>query len=242
MKLAIDLGNTRNKAAVFSEFQLLFHLYFTSAHQLQTALENNVELQSINQVLISSVKSDELTQVLPPQLESLPRFVLSHEAKLPFKSKYTSMHTLGLDRIANIAAACAHFPNENALIIDLGSCITYEVVSNNTFLGGRISPGLHMRLKAMNAFTGKLPLVSINEAQKPHPVGLNTSENLQSGAFYGICDEINGFITEVERQFTSLNIVFTGGDAPLFAEEIKKVTFADPFFTLRGINYLVHAQ
>ncbi|MGB0428633.1 MAG: type III pantothenate kinase, partial [Flavobacteriales bacterium] len=103
--------------------------------------------------------------------------------------------------------------------------------------GGRISPGLHMRLEAMHKQTGKLPLVN---PLAYHPqIGKSTEEALFSGAFYGLLHEIEGTITAFKQDYSSLNIILTGGDAKRFDKRLKNSIFADEFFLLKGLTHIL---
>ena len=85
---------------------------------------------------------------------------------MPFKTLYKTPKTLGADRLALVAGAVFGFPNKSVLIIDVGTCITFDFVdSKKKYLGGSISPGLQMRLNALSNQTSALPLVRLSEPQ-----------------------------------------------------------------------------
>ena len=86
-----------------------------------------------------------LEQLLPDVL------YLTAETPVPFVNKYATPHSLGIDRLALVAGAVTRFPNRNVLIIDAGTCITFDIVTDRKeYLGGAIAPGIAMRLKAMH--------------------------------------------------------------------------------------------
>jgi len=90
--------------------------------------------------------------------------VLNHKTKMPFINKYMTPSTLGVDRLALMAGAVNQFPKENVLVIDAGSCITYDFVNTRSeYFGGSISPGIEMRYKSVNSFTANLPLLNKTE-------------------------------------------------------------------------------
>ena len=87
---------------------------------------------------------------------------LDHLTSLPISIAYLTPQTLGRDRIAGAVAAQFLYPDEGKIIVDAGTCITYDFVdSNGCFLGGNISPGIQMRIRAMNSHTANLPLVEM---------------------------------------------------------------------------------
>jgi len=161
--------------------------------------------------------------------------VLNENTKLPFINKYKTPKTLGVDRIALIAAAIFRYPNENVLIFDAGSCLTYDFINNNkVFYGGAISPGIEMRYKALNSYTENLPKLS---AIEKIPSEGNTTENaIHFGVINGIIQEIEGVISLFKAKNKKLTVVLTGGDTIFLAKNIKSTIFANPNFLLEGLN------
>lgn len=159
---------------------------------------------------------------------------------LPFRISYTTPDTLGRDRIAAAAGAFSHFKNQNrtVLIIDMGTCITMDILKGgNNFLGGNISPGIRMRIKAMHYYTGKLPEVPVKMPDTE--IGYSTVTALQNGAVRGACMEIESFIQWTKNKFGKINVLLTGGDAPLFADFSKNKIFALPNLVLDGLNLIL---
>jgi type III pantothenate kinase len=145
--------------------------------------------------------------------------------------------TIGADRLALSAAAVRFYPGKNNLVVALGSCITYNFINQyHAFIGGSISPGMEMRLKAMHAFTAKLPLLQ-KEWNFPI-IGYDTKTNMLSGVIAGITYEIDGFIDEYARKYGNFNAVLTGGDTCYFAGQLKNKIFADPYFLFKGLYAL----
>ena len=154
--------------------------------------------------------------------------VLSHKMELPISLNYLTPETLGNDRIAAAVGAWALFPDENSLIIDVGTCITIDVLdSKGVFQGGAISPGMKMRMKAMADFTHQLPDVSHEYKEiELKTLGKSTKECLISGVINGISNELNGAINTITQDFTSINVILTGGEAQFFESKLKKPIFA----------------
>lgn len=232
MNLAIDVGNTKTKVGFFKEDHLESTKTFESIHELNQFLDDKAHESTI----ISSVNTTygEISKVLPSLQKPI---LLNNETPLPFKNKYKSK-TIGLDRLAAVAGAQILYPNENTLVIDLGTCITYEFLEKaKIYRGGAISPGMTMRFKSMHNFTARLPLI------KPESVDdwiSNSTEGaMLSGVVHGIQAEIDAYIQEVESKYAPLTVIITGGDAKFFESKIKATIFAIPELVLVGLNAIL---
>jgi type III pantothenate kinase len=159
---------------------------------------------------------------------------ITNSITLPFKSAYTSMETVGIDRLCNIAAASSKFHRTNVLVIDIGTCIKFDFLSNQCiYKGGSIAPGISLRYKSLNDYTSKLPLLDL---KKPTAlIGANTIHAIQSGIVNGMTHEIQGLISRYENDFEDLQILITGGDASYFDFPQKSNIFANKNLTLEGI-------
>ncbi|KAA3636402.1 MAG: type III pantothenate kinase, partial [Bacteroidetes bacterium] len=125
------------------------------------------------------------------------------------------------------------------LVIDAGSCITYDILTQNgRFLGGNISPGKKMRLKAMHSFTENLPLPE--ESETDINWGNTTNTALLNGAHLGAVLEMQGFIELCNSEFGATNVFLTGGDADFFANKCKKKIFVHPNLVLTGLNKILN--
>lgn len=232
--LIIDQGNTTTKIGWFQGKELI-----DSARLSDTALsawKAPIGFDAQIPVFVSSVRSDE------KRISSLPFSTgnwnyLNPQLKFPLATSYLTPHTLGGDRIANACAAAEKFPNKSILIIDVGTCITYTVVSNNIIKGGAISPGLRMRYNALHQYTGKLPKLSpIDGIQPIEIIGISTADSIRSGVENGIVGEINGMIDSFCSEIEGLNVLLTGGDSIYFETKLKSPIFADRHLTLFGLN------
>ena len=237
MNLILDIGNTRIKLAVFQEDKLIETTIATHA-SLTKEITKKRKKYRINDVIISSVG-----KINPNDLEILLEFrksiVLDHSVKVPFINNYKTPNTLGVDRIALVSAAVHQYPKKNVLIIDAGSCLTFDYVNNkNKYFGGAISPGIQMRYKSLHAFTANLPEL---KSGKFSLTGKNTTESIHSGVLNGILHEIDGVITEYQDKYSDLTVVLTGGDTNFLAKKLKSSIFANPNFLLEGLNsILIH--
>jgi len=222
----IDAGNSLIKLGVYKKGEVILVYYFIDLSSLKQQLEPNVP------IAISSVLNSDFEQDFK-KYEN-PIFWINHEVKLPFKIKYLTPTTLGIDRICNIAAIFNTNQFTNRLIIDIGTCIKFDFLNDkNEYEGGSISPGLKLRYKALNLFTDKLPLIETSE--KVNLIGNSTESSIQSGVQYGIETEINGLISKYREKYNDLSIYITGGDAHYFDLVQKNDIFADEILTLKGI-------
>ncbi len=249
MNLCIDIGNTRTKLAVFDATQLS-HKETLDSLNLST-IKSLVYNQKIENVILSSVA--EIPEEVEVFLKSNFFYLqLTTETPLPITIRYKTPHTLGKDRIAATAGAFGIFPGENCLVIDAGTCITADILdAGGTFLGGNISPGLEMRLKAMHHFTARLPLVKrelgIDQADStpnskfpiPNYLGQSTEHAIWNGGMLAAAWELEGFIRQCEQDFSPLKVILTGGDADFFVKNLKTKIFAHPNLVLYGLNIIL---
>ena len=237
MNLIIDVGNTRVKFAVFQKEQLI-------VKQISQILDFKVNLQKLKTkfpklkaAIISSVgqlKNSEI-ELIEKDLKLL---VLSSGTKIPFKNKYATPKTLGVDRIALVSAAVKQFPEKNALIIDAGTCITYDfITSENSYLGGAISPGIRLRYKSLHNLTANLPLLKTDMPQTL--IGNSTEGSIHSGVIFGVVNEINGIVNTYTKKYTDLTVILTGGDTKMLSKQLKSSIFANSDFLLEGLNYIL---
>lgn len=239
--LVIDIGNTRTKTAAFHNGKLVSKevLDTPSLKEWQAMAYN----QNVENVILSA------TAEVPPEVEGFfaENFYylrLGTETPLPIAIQYQTPHTLGRDRIAAAAGAAHLFSGENVLVIDAGTCITLDLVSaEGVFLGGNISPGVGMRLKAMHHFTARLPLVEKSGQVAPKPMsdwlGSSTEQAMRHGAELGALLEVRGFIEKSRRAFRPLRVVFTGGDSDFFVKSLKTKIFAIPNLVLIGLDQIL---
>lgn len=234
MNLAIDIGNTNIKAAVFSGDGLV------EVCVQHGELDELLAKYPIENAIIS--KTGENTEVQHRLCEmGIKVLLLSEGLKLPIEILYKTPHTLGADRIAGAVAANAEFAGQAVLKIDFGTCITYDVVNaDNQYLGGAISPGMMMRFKAMHNYTAKLPLVDPMQFTQYKLTGTDTAGAMASGVVNGIKNEVEGIINEYKQRFGSLKVVATGGDSGLFVTLIKSEIFARPYLVLQGLNRILN--
>jgi type III pantothenate kinase len=234
MILVIDVGNTQVKAAVFEQNTMLYKAiipYSEGKNEVKKILKI---FKKIKNIAVASVGKLDNEDFLPLNDEVKVHFI-SIESKFPFQNLYATPNTLGIDRMILASGAVLQFPNKNRLVIDAGTCITYDFIDeNNNYLGGAISPGIRLRYESLHNYTAKLPLL-----QKEIPksiIGNSTIQSIHSGVINGIIMEINGFNNTVLQQNDNFIIILTGGDAEFLAERLKNTIFANPNFLLESLN------
>jgi type III pantothenate kinase len=226
--VVIDVGNTAIKVARFDSHEIISVERFEIS---QTDLPPFFArfLNSNNQFVIAASG----TQIDVDNL--LPRenvFEINHTTALPITVDYETPETVGLDRLANAVMSTVRFPNQAVLVVDLGSCITFDLTVGCVFRGGAISPGLAMRTRAMHTFTARLPQVAVPDSIPL--IGKSTVGALQSGALNGWLSEIKGMTAAFATLNPDLQFVYTGGDISYFEQAVKSLIFADPNWTLKG--------
>ena len=242
-QLVIDIGNSRTKLAVFKGRKLIksFKTNKLDADQLDRFLKE----YGITHSIISSVNDD--IRDLEKLLKVRTRFTrFSTDLNMGIVNKYKSPATLGLDRFAGIIAAKTIFPDTNCLVIDAGTCITYDAVDKRgVYMGGSISPGLRMRLEAMHQFTGRLPQVEFSDYADWQ--GFDTVSAMLSGAVNGSVEELKGMIGVYNSHYSGLQVILCGGDAIFFDSRLKNSIFAptlktEPDLVLIGLNEVIEQQ
>jgi type III pantothenate kinase len=235
MNLIVDIGNSSTKLAVFKKKEMV--TIFRSKEFSCDKLEKKLSPYKLEKAIISSVRNTpeyifDLLTVNIPEVH-----ILTHKSKLPFKIEYDTPQTLGTDRIAAVAGAFNLFPGSEILIIDAGTAITFEFLSGNIYQGGNISPGLTMRFKALNKFTGKLPLVTFSD-NYTFP-GLNTTDAITAGVITGVTYEINEYIRTFKKKNNEFKIILTGGDSGYLKDKIDYQITYMPDIVIDGLNYIL---
>ena len=235
MNLALDIGNSLIKAGVFKNNVLIKSSIINE--KSFSDFRKTIEQKNIKNSIASNVSNNnpEIIKLLSNETNFIK---FDKNLNLPFKNKYKSKDKLGQDRIALITNASISFPNQNILVIDVGTCITYDFLDEeNKYLGGNISPGLEMRYKSLKNQTANLPLLRYYKPD--YLIGDNTDNSIHSGVFNGIVGEINSFISMYKVKFGKIKIILTGGNSKLLLNKIKNTIFADSNFLLFGLNHLI---
>ena len=234
MKLVIDIGNTNAKIALF-DGKKIFSTKILQEFSLKSII-NFASHYNIVSTIISTVKTvnEELLKIS----KYFNAVILDREILVPIKNQYKSLDTLGNDRLAGVVGANVIWPKKNIVVIDAGTCLTIDLISNEgKYLGGRISPGIQMRFQSLNTFTDKLPLLKL-EKSTPF-IGDDSISSIISGVQQGILAEIKSVISDCSAQYSELIVVVTGGDCFYFEKELKKSIFAEPNLVLIGLNEIL---
>ncbi|BDD02809.1 type III pantothenate kinase [Aureibacter tunicatorum] len=230
----IDVGNTFTKLGVFEAGELRSVKSVDNLKSLKSLI--NGDLDVAKNYIVSSVGADSLQISKELELDLSRLHHLKWNMPLPIKLEYETPNTLGADRIASACGAKKLFPDSNLLVIDAGTCITYDFIdSQGSFWGGGISPGLSLRAKALHNFTSRLPMVEISS--EPKLVGTSTKTAIESGVFNGFKAEIKGIISEYRKKFGDLKIILCGGDSKWFDPD--RDIFVIPELVLIGLDSIL---
>jgi type III pantothenate kinase len=234
MILVVDVGNTRVKAAVFEENRLLDLLIFNHNEFTSNIDFALIKFQKISTIVVASVGNIDKNHFIDFE-KRVSIYFVSKNSEFPFKNLYATPETLGIDRMVLATGAVLQFPNQNRLVIDSGTCITYDFIDEkNNYLGGAISPGIRLRYESLHNYTAKLPLLT-----KKYPesiIGNSTQESIHSGVVNGVILEIDGFIEQYKLQYAKFIIILTGGDTDFLAKRLKNTIFANSNFLLESLN------
>lgn len=234
--MIIDIGNTVAKLVAFDGDEPVEEI--RTCNDSLSALGAFATKYAFTHGIVGTVKG--LTAEAEEQLRSLkiPILRFSPQTPVPITNRYKSPETLGSDRLAAAVGASSLKPGKDLLIIDAGTCVTYEVIdAKGNYWGGNIAPGMQMRLRSLNEFTAKLPLVSA-EGDVPG-MGYDTETAIRSGVLRGMKYEIEGYIRSMRRKYPHLLVFLTGGDKINFDTTIKSIIFADKFIVPRGLNKIL---
>ena len=234
MKLIIDIGNTTVKIALFKGKQLQNTVIFDEC-TLQNILDF-VSDHDISGTIISSVK--DINVDIKNLIHHFDALFLDFNTLLPIIIDYKTPNTLGNDRIAAVVGAAVLFPKQDVLVFDAGTCLTIDFITKEkVYKGGRISPGIAMRYKALHQFTGQLPLCSFSPESRL--IGDDTESSIISGVQKGILAEVREIINVYKKANKKTIIIVTGGDCFFFEKELKNSIFAKPFLVMEGLNKIL---
>lgn len=237
MNLIFDIGNSNIKLSLFQGGKEIYSTIWDNLSDANLIALNN-RFTDIQHVIVSTVaqNENEIDNQLSPYFNK--KLFLNENTNIPIELAYKTKSTLGKDRIAAVVGAETLFPNENKLIFDAGTALTIDfVTAKGEFLGGNISPGLNTRFKALNHFTGRLPLISVqNEIAL---TGDSTESAIASGVAFGMIYEIQGYIKEYQNHYGKLKVLMTGGDTNYFAEKLKNSIFVVLNLNMIGLNRIL---
>ena len=195
---------------------------FTYRQFSSADVERLFELYDISDSIISSVVNIEAAVVNALNRHSQHFVLFDHNTPVPITNRYETPQTLGQDRLAAAVGAKHLCPNENLLIIDVGSAITYDFVSEQgEYLGGNIAPGLKMRFTMLHRMTKKLPQVEADENELIPLFGKNTRDALAAGVVRGVAYEVKGYMRTLQEKTPHFRTFLTGGHAPYVLKNVR---------------------
>ena len=223
--LTLDMGNTRSKVAVFTNNRSVNFRIFHNNEALAGFLK-----EAQLPVMACSVTGR-------PDFDGVDIRWLDAGMDLPFSLDVAEPHSVGADRLAAVMGALSLYKGKEILIIDAGTCVTYEYVSaQGVYWGGAISPGLDLRYRAMHDHTAALPrLEALGEL--PPREGKDTAGAMHSGVLYGFRAEIEDRIGAFQSKNADSVVILTGGDASFLANPLKTGIFVEPMLLHLGLNY-----
>jgi type III pantothenate kinase len=233
MDLVLDFGNTNKKFALFEKGSLV---------HMETFPEVIPDLVKKFVTAYPGIQNCILSSVIlhPAAVTNFLRkryfFIeLGARTPVPVINCYQTPETLGNDRLASAVAGHQAFPRSNVLVINAGTCITYDFINSvGEYLGGSISPGMEMRFRALNTFTGKLPLVTYKKGVIPL-AGKDTATSVRSGVINGIAAEMENIAGRYRKEYPGLKLILSGGDLDYFAGRLKISIFALPEIVIAGL-------
>lgn len=239
IKLTIDEGNSSTKVALWRDgvMEAVATHRMASPHLLRGILPPGVTADSA--ILCSVCGHTAAENAALIQGLARKSIVLNADTPMPLAIDYRSRNTLGADRIAAAAGAAALAPGRPVLVVDMGTAITYDVVTADAhFAGGNIAPGIFVRLEALNHFTRALPLVE-TDGDVPR-WGYDTTTAMRSGAIRGVVGELQYYRHCLAAECDSdPAIVLTGGSAELIMPFITTPIIYEPNLVLIGLNRIL---
>ncbi len=232
--LIIDEGNTRCKLAIVDNGRIVDSI--AGASFSDEPINHFVTESGCSRAISCSVRREPENINLPPNMLHIR---LSHTTPLPISIDYKTPSTLGPDRIAAAVGAWQTELQRNVLIIDAGTAITIDFLrSDGVFMGGIISAGAAMRTKALNHFTGCLPLVSVPDSTEL--IGTTTAEAIGFGVVNGVKFEVEGYIRRFRQQFGNVGVIVTGGEARLLTNIDTDADIRyEPDLVIIGLNTIL---
>jgi type III pantothenate kinase len=231
--LLIDAGNTKIKVCL-AENGVLEQ---TQSFPLEDRyIDELVEVYPNIQKVMSSVLNEKQTAILAERMN--PCMIVTAITPLPIELNYLTPETLGIDRICNACGMLRLKKSPVSISIDIGTCVKFDVLEGNRYLGGIISPGIELRYRALHEYTGRLPLLNFRSATSL--TGITSEQSIHSGVINGLTKEIEGFMESYRKTYGNLSFILTGGDASCFDFAGKNDIFAVKNLTLEGL-YSIYA-
>lgn len=237
MNLTIDIGNTRTKVAAFDGDEFVAEEKFE--HDCTAQVARLIKHYRPERLAWCSVGADDADLMREIEAVGCPVLHVTGETPAPVKVAYRTPATLGADRLAAVVGAVTLVPQTDLMVIDAGTCITYDFVdARGLYVGGNISPGVEMRLEALHARTARLPRIDVDGGEVPD-LGYDTDTAIRAGVVRGIGYELQGCIRHHQKRYPNLKIFLTGGDRYAFSDALRRNILTDSHLVARGLNRLL---
>ena len=236
MNLILDFGNSLTKYFFVNDDKILERGSFPSSKFDQNILDIKSK-RDTEKLIYSSVINIKRKQLSDVFNNTMIISLKDKDLKLPFTNQYKD-ETLGEDRVALVSAGLNLYPDKDLLIIDIGTCITYDLVSlNKEYIGGSISPGFNLRYSSLHDYTSRLPKLDFMPIESI--IGESTEEHIHTGIYNGVIGEINYNIERHRDALRNIETIISGGGANFLLNKIKNVIFADQDFLAHGLNHIL---
>lgn len=235
MNLVLDIGNTNVKIGIFNNNKIIEYNSAGdfSLEQLQSVI---LKYPRIKNICLSNT-SKQSQGVSDFCKDSKINFIkVDYTSNLPISIEYDNPETLGSDRIALAVGASIHYPGDK-LIIDIGTCVTYDIVLEKRYIGGQISPGINMRLHSLNKETENLPKLDFEIPSSF--IGRTTNDSILIGVYHGLLFEIQSVIEKYKYRYPNIITILTGGDLNTFKKKLKNINFINSYLLMEGLNYII---
>lgn len=237
MNLVIDIGNTNTKIAVFNKNKLIT---YSLCQNLKVSFLEKLLLDYPGIINVCLSNNNKYCKDVSSfaEINSLNFLNISSDCELPISINYKTPKTLGSDRIALAVGSLKYLGNK--LVIDLGTCITYDLILENQYIGGQISLGINMRLNALNQNTAHLPKLDFVNSR--NFIGLNTNTSILTGIYDSIYFELKYVIEKYKSRYPDIKIVLTGSDSVVIKKMLKNINFINPYLLIEGLNHIIAAN
>lgn len=242
--MVIDVGNTNTVFALVNS-NGIFHKWRMSTIVHRTADEYETHLNAfiskINNLDIFDVIISSVVPAVNHELKSfISRFfnispkIIGDNITPKLTVSLDRPDEVGADRLVNSLAANKIY-GSSIIVVDFGTATTFDIVDENgSYIGGIISPGVHLSMDALDKATARLPRIAISKPNRV--IGINTISAMQSGIFWGYIGLLEGVIDRIKDENDKvIKVVATGGLSKLFKPYTEVIDFIDEDLTLKGI-------
>jgi type III pantothenate kinase len=235
--LLIDISNSYAKLAFASRKRVSNPTQIPTAELSWSVVTEFLRRREVNKLVVSSVVPAKNSAICKAAHKNMKVLWLDWKLKLGVAIDYPKPQSIGADRLAN-AAAVAELYGCPAIVVDFGTAVTFDVVSDRcSYIGGVIAPGLEAMTSFLYQRTALLPRLSLKEPQRA--VGKSTIEAMRSGAVFGYRGLVHEVLARIRaEQFSrkKLVVVATGGYARLIARNLPEIAVIHPHLTLEGLR------